>query len=73
MRISFVSLGWEQLGVSLLSAIAKEQGHEGQVAFSPSLFNDRYNLSIPSLATFFDDRRDVMSLIENQKPDVLCF
>ncbi|OGX35679.1 MAG: hypothetical protein A3C36_05020 [Omnitrophica WOR_2 bacterium RIFCSPHIGHO2_02_FULL_52_10] len=68
-----MTLGWEQLGVGLLSAIAKRQGHDVQLAFSHSLFNDRYNLSIPSLAPFFDDRNDVIDKIEKQRPDVLAF
>lgn len=73
MRVTFVALGWEQLGVSLLSAIAKQHGHQVDLAFSAALFNDRYNLSIPALASYFDDRKDVLSAIERQKPDVLAF
>ena len=64
MRITFIALGWEQLGVSLLSAIAKRQGHHVNLAFSVSLFNDRYNLSIPSLANFFADRDQILKTIE---------
>ena len=73
MRITFVALGWEQLGVSLLAAIAKQQGHDVNLAFSVSLFNDRFNFSIPSLASYFDDRGEVLKTIERQKPDVLAF
>lgn len=73
MRITFVALGWEQLGVSLLSAIAKRDGHDVNLAFSVSLFNDRYNLSIPSIAPFFDDRHEVLEAIRRQQPDVLIF
>ena len=73
MRVTFVALGWEQLGVSLLSSIAKQRGHEVRLAFSPSLFNDRAHLNIPFLARCFDDRKDVMAAIERQRPDVLAF
>ncbi len=73
MRVTFVALGWEQLGVSLLSAIAKQHGHQVDLAFSAALFNDRYNLSIPALASYFDDRKDVLSAIKRQNPDVLAF
>ncbi|MCK5178913.1 MAG: cobalamin-dependent protein [Candidatus Omnitrophica bacterium] len=73
MRVTFVALGWEQLGVSLLSSIAKQRGHEVRLAFSPSLFNDRAHLNIPFLARCFDDRKDVMTAIERQRPDVLAF
>ncbi len=73
MRVTFVALGWEQLGVSLLSALAKRDGHEVNLAFSVSQFNDRYNFSIPSLAPIFDDRSELIKTIIHQKPDVLAF
>jgi len=73
MRVTFVALGWEQLGVSLLAAIAKEKGHEVNLAFSVSLFHDRYNLSFPPFARLFDDTKDVLKKIEDQRPDVLAF
>ena len=73
MRITFVALGWEQLSISLLSAIAKTQGHDVHLAFSVSLFNDRSHLNIPSLAPFFDDTQDVIQAIKHQRPDVLAF
>lgn len=73
MRITFVALGWEQLGVSLLASIAKQHGHEVNLAFSPSLFNDRAHLHVPPLARLFDDRKDVLAAIERQQPDVLAF
>jgi radical SAM superfamily enzyme YgiQ (UPF0313 family) len=73
MRVTFVALGWEQLGISLLSSIAKQSGHHVGLAFSPSLFHDRYNLNVPFLAKLFDDRKDVLSAIQEQKPDVLAF
>jgi radical SAM superfamily enzyme YgiQ (UPF0313 family) len=72
MRITFVAIGWEQLGTSLLSAIAKQQGHQVNLAFSVSLFNDHFHLSIPPIARFFDDRQDVIDAIRKQEPDVLA-
>lgn len=73
MRITFVALGWEQLGISQLSAIAKAHGHDVHLAFSPSLFHDRFNFYNPRLAAYFDDRKDVIATIERQRPDVLAF
>ena len=73
MRVTFVAIGWEQLGISLLSAIAKQHGHEVNLAFSVSLFNDRSHLNVPALAPFFDDRRNVIDAIRKQKPDALAF
>ena len=73
MRITFVALGWEQLSISMLAALAKRDGHEVHLAFSPGLFHDRYNLHVPFLARLFDDRDAVLKMIRRQKPDVLAF
>ncbi len=73
MRVTFVVLGSEQLAVSQLSAIARRDGHEVGLAFSAALFDDRYNLSVPRIAPFFDDRQQVIDAIREQQPDVLAF
>lgn len=73
MKITFVAIGCEQIAVSQLSAIAKHHGHQTALAFSASLFNDRYNLSFPALAPYFDDRQEVINAIKTQQPDVLTF
>ena len=73
MKITFVGIGTEQLGVSQLSAILKARGYTVNLAFSASLFHDRYNIEIPSIAPFFDDTDEVYKAIEEQQPDVLAF
>lgn len=73
MQVCFVALGSEQLAISLLSAMAKRAGHKVGLAFSASLFHDRFNLEIPALGRFFDDTGDVMAAIKAQQPDVLVF
>ncbi len=73
MRITFVALGWEQLGISLLSGIARSLGYEVNLAFSVALFHDRNVLNIPLLSPLFDDRGEVIAAIKKQKPDVLAF
>lgn len=73
MKVTFVAMGTEQLPISLLSAILKRDGHEVGLAFSASLFNDRFNLEIESLGKFFDDRNEVIKAIVKQQPDVLAF
>ena len=73
MRITFVGLGWEQLSICLMSALAKSEGHEVSLAFNPSLFNDRFQFAIPALASIFDNTADVLKIIEEQKPDCLVF
>lgn len=73
MRITIVAIGSEQLGLSLLSAIAKRDGHEVSLAFSAALFHDRFNLEIPWLAKYFDDREEVIKTIKETRPEVLLF
>jgi len=73
MRVTFVALGAEQLGISQLASIAKVNGHEVNLAFSASLFHDRFNLEIPSLSKYFEDTDAVLAAIEEQQPDVIAF
>jgi len=73
MNVTFVGIGTEQLGVSQLSAIAKKEGHRVGLAFSASLFHDRFNLEYPSLSPYFDDTHEVIQAIRDQQPDVLAF
>ena len=72
-KVTFASLGTEQLGISMLSAIAKRDGHQVGLAFSASLFHDRFNLEMPWLSPYFDDTQEVIRAIEKQQPDVLAF
>lgn len=72
MHITFLGLGFEQLGVSLLSAIAKQQGHRVCLAYSAALFDDRYNFNMPALASLFNEDKEVLKTIERQQPDVLA-
>jgi radical SAM superfamily enzyme YgiQ (UPF0313 family) len=63
----------EQLPISLLAAIARREGHTVGLAFTPSLFDDKYFLEMPRLARLFDDRSAVLDAIRVQRPDVLAF
>lgn len=72
-KITFAALGTEQLGISMLSAVAKANGHKTDIAFSASLFHDRFNLEMPWLSPYFDDTPEVIKAIELQQPDVLAF
>jgi len=72
LRVTFVALGMEQLGVGQLSALARADGHEVGLAYSAGLFDDRYNMDVPRLASVFDDRKQVIQSIVEQQPDVLA-
>jgi anaerobic magnesium-protoporphyrin IX monomethyl ester cyclase len=73
LQVTFVALGTEQLAVSQLSALAKRDGHKVSLAFSASLFHDRFNLEFPSIAPFFNDTKNVIDTIKRDNPDVICF
>lgn len=73
MKITFVSLGSEQLAVSLLANIARINGHSVELAFCSALFHDRFNLEIPWLNKYFDDTKETLKMIQEQNPDVLVF
>ncbi len=73
MKITFVGIGWEQLGVCMLSALAKRAGHKVSLAFNVSLWDDTVQLTIPFLSRMFDETDTVLKDIERQKPDVICF
>ena len=73
IKVTFAALGTEQLGTSMLSAIAKANGHQTGLAFSASLFHDRFNLEMPWLSPYFDDTDEVMKAIAQQQPDVVAF
>lgn len=72
-KITFAALGTEQLGISMLSGIAKSKGHNVGLAFSASLFHDRFNLEMPWLSPYFDDTHEVIKAIEAQQPDIIAF
>lgn len=73
MRVAFVVLGSEYLSVGMLSALAKKEGHKTCLAFSSSLFHDRFNLEIPALAKYFDDTEEVINTLLDFQPDVVAF
>lgn len=73
MKIAFVVLGTEHLSVGILSALAKESGHQVHLAFSAAMFHDRSNLEIPWLAKYFDDTNNVILDLKNFNPDIVAY
>jgi anaerobic magnesium-protoporphyrin IX monomethyl ester cyclase len=72
MRVVFLGIGAEQMSVEILGGILEREGHEVHLAFTPALFDDRYNLSIPSLARFFDEDAAVIERAVALRPDVIA-
>lgn len=73
MKVTFVSLGQEQLAISLLSAVLQGEGHETALAYHPGLFDDRYFLDVPRLAAWFDRTEDLVDEIVAGRPDLVAF
>ena len=44
MKIGFVHMGREHLGIEYLSAVAKEAGHEVRLYYDPGLFSQNDNV-----------------------------
>ncbi|MCG3172952.1 MAG: hypothetical protein GMKNLPBB_01124 [Myxococcota bacterium] len=72
MRITFLGIAEEQMGLGLMAAIARKEGHQIDLAFSSSLFDDNKRLAWTSVARVFDDTPEVMAQIERQRPDVIA-
>ncbi|HUH75712.1 MAG TPA: radical SAM protein [Chitinophagales bacterium] len=73
MKILFIGLGSEQLGISILTSILKREGHDVQLVFTASLFHDRFNLEIPWLSKYFDETKEIIDEIIEHQPDVIAF
>jgi radical SAM superfamily enzyme YgiQ (UPF0313 family) len=73
MRVMFVALGCEQLGISMLSAVLKRAGHSTSLAFNPALFHDRYYLDVPVLGALFDRTPQVIEQVVAARPDLVAF
>lgn len=70
MNISFVSSGSEQLPITLLANMAKQRGHNVNLAFSAALFKE---FNVPFLVNFFDDTDYVIERLIEQQPDIVAF
>ena len=73
LKVTFVAFGQEHLSISLLSAIAKNEGHEVSLAYSASLFNDRFMPESGVLSRIFNDSGNIISTLQREKPDVVAF
>ncbi len=72
MRVVFIGIGAEQMGVEILAGILERHGHEVHLAFTPGLFDDRYHLAIPALARFFNEDAAVIDRAVSLQPDVIA-
>jgi len=73
MRVTFVTIGAESLGIEYLSATLKKANNKVKLVFDPGLFDDKYYFHIPSLGKIFNQRKKTIKKIIDSKPDLICF
>jgi len=73
VKILFVYIGAENLGVEYLAAAARAAGHEVDLAFDPAIFGGHLVWNMPSLAKRFDLRPKIIERIRRERPDALAF
>ncbi|MBU1912858.1 MAG: cobalamin-dependent protein [Candidatus Omnitrophica bacterium] len=74
MRVTFVHLGRENLGIEYLSSILEKAGHETFLACDPGLFGFEDNVFYTSfLEKVFSQREKVIDKIEKSAPDLVAF
>lgn len=73
MKVTFVSLGQEQLAIGLLSAVLRREGHETALVFNPALFDYDGFLDLPGVARRLDQTDRVIDEIVASEPDLVAF
>ena len=69
MKIAFVSINYESLAISILSAIAKKEGHSVKLLHTPTLFKDGLTREFKRLARFFSNDKEIFKQLEAYQPD----
>ncbi|MBM4046117.1 MAG: radical SAM protein, partial [Planctomycetes bacterium] len=74
MKVTFVHLGREHLGIEYLSAVLRAAGHETALAYDPGMFGINDNvLHLPPLERWFARREQVINKIVANAPDLVGF
>jgi radical SAM superfamily enzyme YgiQ (UPF0313 family) len=73
MKIAFVFMGAESLGVEYLSAVARAAGHETRLFFDPAAFGGKLMLDSPALSRLLDRRAKIVRAMAAYAPDVAAF
>lgn len=73
MKISFIYLGSENLGIEYLSSVLKKSGHKVELIFDPALFCDKHYLNVDFLAKLFDSRKKIIKRVLESRPDLIGF
>lgn len=73
MNIAFFNIAHENLAVSILSAIAKQEGHSVRLLHKPTLFLDGLTRGFPRLARFFNNDKQLFRQLAAYQPDLIAF
>jgi anaerobic magnesium-protoporphyrin IX monomethyl ester cyclase len=74
MKVGFVHLGRESLGIEYLSAVLKRAGHETRLSLDPGLFGENDNVFyLPRLERFFEQTDQVLHDVVAWQPDLVAF
>jgi radical SAM superfamily enzyme YgiQ (UPF0313 family) len=73
MNIAFFNIAHEHLAISILSALAKKEGHCVKLFHSPTLFKDGMTRGFPRLAGLFNNDKQLFRQIKDFDPDLIAF
>jgi radical SAM superfamily enzyme YgiQ (UPF0313 family) len=73
MKIAFTSIGYESLAISILSAIAKKEGHDVKLLNITTVFRDGLTREFKRLAKFFSSDNVMFKKLEAYQPDLIAF
>jgi len=73
MKIAFTSLAYESLAISILSAIAKKEGHEIKLLHIPTIFKDGLTREFKHLANIFSNEKAIFEKLHAYQPDLIAF
>jgi anaerobic magnesium-protoporphyrin IX monomethyl ester cyclase len=73
MKIAFTSIGYESLAISILSAIAKKEGHDVTLVSITTVFRDGLTREFKRLAKFFNSDKAIFKKLKAYQPDLIAF
>jgi len=73
MKIAFASIAYESLAISILSAIAKKEGHSVKLLHTPTLFKDGLTREFKRLARLFSNDKELYKQLKAYQPDLIAF
>ncbi|NMC96311.1 MAG: radical SAM protein [Deltaproteobacteria bacterium] len=73
MKIAFFNIAYENLAVSILSAIAKRAGHTVKLMHTPTLFKDGLTREFKRLARIFSNEKLIFKQLTAYQPDLIAF